>query len=153
VIIVTIVTEPTLPRAVGVTELKITVTPCDGQKSAALIPKRYRTKTPISGTVTNTTTKRRDEMIDTERLATDRAYWDSVAPEGATHYDPEDMDAPWMMKTTRNWMFYWGSKKEWVEYAQKAMITRILARLVIRPDAPEEWDGTGLPPVGVECEH
>ena len=91
--------------------------------------------------------------IDTERLATDRAYWDSVAPEGATHYDPEDMGAPWMMETTRNWMFYWGSKKEWVEYAQKAMLTRILARLVIRPDAPEEWDGTGLPPVGVECEY
>ena len=91
-------------------------------------------------------------MTDTERLATDRAYWDSVAPEGATHYDPEDMGAPWMMETTRNWMFYWGSKKEWVEYAQKAMLTRILARLVIRPDAPEEWDGTGLPPVGVECE-
>ena len=91
-------------------------------------------------------------MTDTERLATDRAYWDEVAPEGATHYDPEDMGAPWMMETTRNWMFYWGSKKEWVEYAQKAMLTRILARLVIRPDAPEEWDGTGLPPVGVECE-
>ena len=90
--------------------------------------------------------------IDTERLATDRAFWDSVAPEGATHYDPEDMDAPWMMETTRNWMFYWGSKKEWVEHAQKAMLTRILARLVIRPDAPEEWDGTGLPPVGTECE-
>ena len=90
--------------------------------------------------------------IDTERLATDRAYWDSVAPEGATHYDPEDMGAPWMMETTRNWMFYWGSKKEWVEYAQKAMLTRILARLVIRPDAPEEWDGTGFPPVGTVCE-
>ena len=91
--------------------------------------------------------------IDTERLATDRAFWDSVAPEGATHYDPEDMATPWMMETTSNWMFYWGSKKEWVEYAQKAMLTRILARLVIRPDAPEEWDGTGLPPVGVECEY
>lgn len=25
--------------------------------------------------------------INAERLATDRAYWDSVAPEGATHYD------------------------------------------------------------------
>ena len=25
--------------------------------------------------------------IDTERLATDRAFWDSVAPEGATHWD------------------------------------------------------------------
>ena len=91
--------------------------------------------------------------IDIGRLATDRAYWDSVAPEGATHYDPEDMATPWMMETTSNWMFYWGSKKEWAVYAQKAMLTRILARLVIRPDAPEEWDGTDLPPVGVECEY
>jgi len=90
--------------------------------------------------------------IDTERLAKDRAYWDEVAPEGATHYDPEDIDAPWMMETAKNWMFYWGGKKEWVGYSQRAMLTRILARLVIRPDAPEEWDGTGLPPVGTECE-
>ena len=89
--------------------------------------------------------------IDTERLATDRVYWDSVAPEGATHYDPEDMGAPWMMETTSNWMFYWGRKKEWVGYAQKAILTRILARLVIRPTAREEWID-GLPPVGVECE-
>ena len=88
-------------------------------------------------------------MIDTGRLATDRAYWDSVAPEGATHYDPEDMGAPWMMETTRNWMFYWGSKKEWVGYAQKAMLTRILARLVIRPTAREQWID-GLPPVGAD---
>ena len=90
-------------------------------------------------------------MTDTERLATDRVYWDSVAPEGATHYDPEDMGAPWMKETTSNWMFYWGSKKEWVGYAQKAMLTRILARLVIRPTAREEWID-GLPPVGTECE-
>lgn len=26
--------------------------------------------------------------IDTKRLETDAAYWDEVAPEGATHYDP-----------------------------------------------------------------
>ena len=90
--------------------------------------------------------------IDAKRLAKDRAYWDEVAPEGATHYDPEDIDAPWMMETAKNWMFYWGGKKEWVGYSQRAMLTRILARLVIRPDAPEEWDGTGLPPVGTECE-
>ena len=90
--------------------------------------------------------------IDTKRLAKDRAYWDEVAPEGATHYDPEDMYVPWMMETASNWMFYWGRKKEWVGYVQRAMPTRIIARLVIRPDAPEEWVGTGWPPVGTECE-
>jgi len=40
--------------------------------------------------------------IDTKRLAKDRAYWDEVAPEGATHYDPEDIGAPWMMETVPN---------------------------------------------------
>jgi len=90
--------------------------------------------------------------IDTKRLAKDRAYWDGLAPEGATHYDPEDIDDPWMMETTSNWMFYWGSRKEWVGYARKTVLTGILARLVIRPDAQKEWDGTGLPPAGTECE-
>jgi len=91
-------------------------------------------------------------IIDTKRLAKDRAYWDKVAPEGATHYDPEDMGAPWMRELESNWMFYWESKRGWVRYLQKAILARIVARLVIRPDAQEEWTGTGLPPVGTECE-
>jgi len=86
-------------------------------------------------------------IIDTKRLAKDRAYWDKVAPEGATHYDPEDMGAPWMRELESNWMFYWESKRGWVRYLQKAILARIVARLVIRPDAQEEWTGTGLPPV------
>ena len=90
--------------------------------------------------------------IDIERLKVDAGYWDEVAPEGATHYDPEDMGAPWMMELESNWMFYWESKTEWVGYLQKAMLARIVARLVIRPDAQEEWTGTGRPPVGTECE-
>ena len=92
-------------------------------------------------------------IIDTKRLAKDRAYWDKVAPEGATHYDPEDMGAPWMRELESNWMFYWESKRGWVRYLQKAILARIVARLVIRPDAQEEWTGTGLPPVGEVCKY
>ena len=90
--------------------------------------------------------------IDIKRLEVDAGYWDEVAPEGATHYDPEDMGDPWMRELESNWMFYWESKRGWVRYLQKAMLARIVARLVIRPDAQEEWTGTGRPPVGCICE-
>jgi len=97
-----------------------------------------------------TTTQRRDEMTDTERLATDRAYWDEVAPEGAEAFINEEFT---MWLGSIEFSFDDG---EWVKECISLPLSKYVMdknfTVIIRPDAPEEWDGTGLPPVGVECE-
>ncbi len=89
-------------------------------------------------------------MTDTERLATDRAYWDEVAPEGAEAFINEEFT---MWLGSIEFSFDDG---EWVKECISWPLSKyVMAKnftVIIRPDAPEEWDGTGLPPVGVECE-
>jgi len=52
--------------------------------------------------------------IDTKRLKTDRAYWNSVDPTNghATHFDLEDVhqEMPWMLFKDGDWFAYEPSK-------------------------------------------
>lgn len=69
------------------------------------------------------------------------------APEGATHYN-EDCACPWLKETPPSY-FYDG---DWVEYTpnQPNNIERHFSDAVKRP---QEWDGSGIPPVGTVCEY
>ena len=87
--------------------------------------------------------------IDTERLATDRAYWDEVAPEGAEAFI-DGVFTKW--ERGRELRF---NRPIWrvspVPWSVKKYLARRLFEVVLRPTAREEWID-GLPPVGAECE-
>jgi hypothetical protein len=89
-------------------------------------------------------------MTDTERLATDRAYWDEVAPEGAEAFINE-VFTMWLGSIEFSF-----DDGEWVKECISLPLSKyVMAEnftVIMRPEAPEEWDGTGLPPVGTECE-
>jgi hypothetical protein len=91
--------------------------------------------------------------IDLERLAVDADYWDEVAPEGATHFMYSEKFVKWVDGV--EWRFYVSSDKAW----KKAMCSWSLQRytdngneVVAKPTKPaaQEYDGTGLPPVGAD---
>jgi hypothetical protein len=93
--------------------------------------------------------------IDLERLAVDADYWNEVAPEGATHFMHSEKFVKWVDGV--EWGFYVSSDKAW----KKAMCSWSLQRytdngneVITKPTNPaaQEYDGTGLPPVGTECE-
>lgn len=75
------------------------------------------------------------------------------APEGATHFDPEDnSESCWMMEIgKRAWAFY--DTECWVsiDYSEVAHDIKNYIPRPAKPAAPE-WNGEGLPPVGCECE-
>ena len=79
-------------------------------------------------------------MNKIERLKVDRKYWNEVAPEGATHYQPQQQMF-YKRNGKDNWRVY--SNRWW-----KSPATSDSALWVKRPD---QWID-GLPPVGVECE-
>ena len=87
--------------------------------------------------------------IDIERLATDRAYWDSVAPEGAEAFI-DGVFTKW--DRGRELRF---NRPIWRESPAPGSVKKYLAsrlfEVVLRPTAREEWID-GLPPVGTECE-
>ena len=87
--------------------------------------------------------------IDIERLQHDLDYWNKHAPEGATHYGPAGKfhfeawfknvsggPAQVMLTSDSNRLWHSGLLMD--------------APLIPRPSPA--WDGSGLPPVGVECE-
>ena len=88
-------------------------------------------------------------MTDTGRLATDRAYWDSVAPEGAEAFI-DGVFTKW--DRGRELRF---NRPIWRESPAPGPVKKYLAsrlfEVVLRPTAREEWID-GLPPVGTECE-
>ena len=86
------------------------------------------------------------DKIDVERLKTDLAYWNKHAPEGATHYNANDGDPDclWMRSGWQAWLRDEGG---WVDDDSSA---NYMAAYIPRPSPA--WGGSGLPPVGVECE-
>ncbi|WP_461533460.1 hypothetical protein [Sinomicrobium sp.] len=89
--------------------------------------------------------------IDLKRLAEDREYWDSVAPLGATHYwlpsgdwyqDCGDFAVAWMSGAEN-----WGHGFAAFRISRPEIIPRPAKKV-----QEVEWDGEGLPPVGVVCE-
>jgi len=71
----------------------------------------------------------------------------SKAPEGATHYVPETMyyRAAWYKKVGDDWMYFIpGEVNGW------SLAWKLSSNAIARP---VDWDGTGLPPVGIVCEH
>ena len=87
--------------------------------------------------------------IDTKRLAKDRAYWDEVAPEGATHIHAYSGGFFQWVKANLSGAnnYYWHNRfSEWEEKEGPRY-----GSLIACPKEPEKWND-GLPPVGVECE-
>lgn len=75
------------------------------------------------------------------------------APEGATHYYPEDKDYSehWIMKDGDKFFFMPSDRHDqWTpcrfEHGEENMIK-------LTKETKSEWNGEGLPPVGIECEH
>jgi hypothetical protein len=91
------------------------------------------------------------KSIDIERLKTDRAYWDEVAPEwadGAWQCAPASVY--WYKVSER---LYCPSRHGDLIFAQ-GLDSRMASRKWINQPKPTQWRGPqdGLPPVGTECE-
>lgn len=71
----------------------------------------------------------------------------SKAPEGATHYNVE-CEYPWLKETPASYFKGDG----WIEYGGTSYkrATEHLGNAVKRHQG---WDGSGVPPVGTECEY
>jgi hypothetical protein len=91
--------------------------------------------------------------IDLERLAVDADYWDEVAPEGATHFMYSEKFVKWVGGVELS--FYVSSERKW----KKSFCSWSLQQyidcgnyMIAKPTKPaaQEYDGTGLPPVGAD---
>ena len=71
----------------------------------------------------------------------------SKSPEGATHYNAKCV-CPWLKETPAS--YFAEDKKVWVKYNSNAFAMYDLRNAVKRP---QEWDGSGVPPVGTVCEY
>lgn len=71
----------------------------------------------------------------------------SKAPEGATHYNAK-RSCPWLKETPAS--YFAKDKKVWVKYGSNEFAMIDLRNAVKRP---QEWDGSGLPPIGTVCEY
>jgi hypothetical protein len=89
--------------------------------------------------------------IDLERLKVDADYWNQVAPEGATHFMYSEKFVKWVDGVELS--FYVSSERKW----KKSFCSWSLQQyidcgnyMIAKPSKPaaQEWDGTGLPPVG-----
>jgi hypothetical protein len=91
--------------------------------------------------------------IDLKRLAVDADYWDEVAPEGATHFMYSEKFVKWVDGV--EWEFYAFSDRVWKEafcdWSLQDYINRGDGCVTAKP-AAQEWDGEGLPPVGIICD-
>lgn len=78
--------------------------------------------------------------------------WD-IAPDGATHYNVS-CASPWLKGTPAS---YFNDVKEvWIEYkSDDSLWEDHFFNAVKRPQEMEneEWDGSGVPPVGTVCEY
>jgi hypothetical protein len=88
--------------------------------------------------------------IDLERLAVDADYWNQVAPEGATHFMHTEKFVKWVFGV--EWVFYASSGREWKKTHCNWMLKQYLndGTFVLAKPAAQEYDGTGLPPVGAD---
>jgi hypothetical protein len=93
--------------------------------------------------------------IDLERLAVDLDYWNEVAPEGATHFMYSEKFVKWVDGVELS--FYVSSERKW----KKSFCSWSLQQyidcgdyMIAKPTklAAQEWDGEGLPPVGIICD-
>jgi len=81
----------------------------------------------------------------------------SKAPEGATHYQ-HDICENWLKRDGNNIVSYWSwGAQRWYKYANSISSSNADGLGYISKATPkpvsEEWNGNGLPPVGVECEY
>ena len=71
----------------------------------------------------------------------------SKAPEGATHYN-EECGYPWLKETPLSYFV----DGYWIEYVGTSY-KRGMTHLKNAVKRPQEWDGSGVPPVGTVCEY
>ena len=72
----------------------------------------------------------------------------SKAPDGATHYN-EDCTWPWLKESPAS--YFVEDKKVWIEY--NSCTSNHKEHLNNAVKRPQEWDGSGIPPVGMVCEY
>lgn len=70
------------------------------------------------------------------------------APEGATHYN-EDCTHPWLKETPAS--YFVENKGVWAEY--KSCTSNHEEHFNNAVKRPQEWDGSGIPPIGTVCEY
>lgn len=79
------------------------------------------------------------------------------APSGATHYNA-DAAHPWLRKEGSG-LYFWVGDWGWQKYSCTNMSNIHLSSAIPKPTGenavkhPQEWDGSGLPPVGTVCEY
>jgi hypothetical protein len=91
--------------------------------------------------------------IDLKRLAVDLDYWDEVAPEGATHFMYSEKFVKWVDGVELS--FYVSSERKWKKSFCSWSFQQYIDcgnYMIAKPTKPaaQEWDGTGLPPVGAD---
>lgn len=73
----------------------------------------------------------------------------SKAPEGATHYNKDYCTWPWLKGTPAS--YFDEGKEVWVEYKSDDSDWEL--HFINAVKRPQEWDGSGVPPVGMVCEY
>ena len=91
--------------------------------------------------------------IDIERLRVDAEYWSEVAPDDATHMIDRHRFVKW--ESASEWQLSINEEDpRWVESGNPWSLKEYLRssgwEIIARPVIA--WTGTGLPPVGTECE-
>jgi hypothetical protein len=92
-------------------------------------------------------------VVALEEVAIDAPDWDN-APEDATHWEPENDEyvESWMKKDGDAWFYFSPKFKTWTE--SDDIGGRRIKGMIPRPQVePKEWNGEGLPPVGVDVEY
>lgn len=80
----------------------------------------------------------------------------SWRPEGATHYLVNRGKAEWRRKTCNSWFYFDSMWLPLGAHARENLYTALPPDLhaggAQMTENPTKWDGSGLPPVGIECE-
>lgn len=77
----------------------------------------------------------------------------SNAPEGATHWEPagHEFSEGWMLKEGDDW-FYWSKVSQTWFYDHTSCDASAEREATFEARPQEDWDGQGLPPVGITRE-
>mgnify|MGYP000152927649 CR=1 FL=1 len=80
-----------------------------------------------------------------------KEYKGHKVPEGATHYTESVYLLFYRKSIRKDWVYFSDTLSNWT-YANISEVS-LNNKVIELPEAPQEWNGEGLPPVGVECEY
>ena len=79
-----------------------------------------------------------------------KEYKGHKVPEGATHYTESVYLLFYRKNIRKDWVYFSDTLSNWT-YANISEVS-LNNKVIELPEAPQEWNGEGLPPVGTECE-